>query len=113
MRKQELSAHFLTSKRATFFLLFFFSCLSCIPYTAFEDGREYIFFEEDAESALHYISTIPGDEGIVKAPCIIGGSLLIQHFAPMLAIVPHSISPKTLDHPPKKRPPSIHSLKDT
>ena len=55
-------------KSVVFSLLIFFTAIACVPYTAFEEGRQFIFFQEEADIAFHYFSALPGDEGAAAPP---------------------------------------------
>ena len=84
---------------AAFFLLAFFFTIACVPYTAFEEGRQYIL-QEDADSAFHYISSLPGDEGAVDAPGIIG-SLVVLRVRLSRSLNPCPLLSAGLEHPPR------------
>lgn len=84
-----------------FFLLLFFSAIACVPYTMFEDGREYMFFQEDADIAFHYLASLPGDEGAVEALDIVG-DLSVQRTHLFLDRAQTLLFAVRFDHPPKK-----------
>ncbi len=85
---------------AAFFLLILFSAISCVPYSAFEEGRDFVFFEEDADLAFHYISSLPGDEGAVAPPCLIGALVILRILA-FFELPPIFLLYDSLEHPPK------------
>ena len=88
--------------RAAFFLLALFFAVACVPYTTFEEGRQYVL-QEDADSAFHYISSLPGDEGAADAPGVIG-SLVVLRTRLCRSIDPCPLLPDSLEHPPQCLP---------
>ena len=93
---------FLIRSRVAFFLITLFFAVACVPYTAFEEGRQYVL-QEDADSAFHYISSLPGDEGAGDAPGIIG-SLVVLRMRLCRSLAPCPLLPDSLEHPPQYLP---------